>query len=140
MIILLHVHLQNLIHLEKGFRQHAKEALALNNLPELDLGEGILKVVETLPTVSTLPPTRPTEEVTDNPPQATKPTEQVLETPQATASPKQLLQATPERPTSDPTPAESVRPNPIGSSPGQDSPPPQNHRPLSTDWLQKAPI
>jgi len=50
MIVLLHAHMQNLIAPEKGFRHHAKEALARNNLPELDLGEadswGILKVIQ----------------------------------------------------------------------------------------------
>lgn len=42
MIVLLHAHMQNLISPELGFRHHAKVALALNNLPDLDLGERLL--------------------------------------------------------------------------------------------------
>jgi len=57
LVVLLHAHLQNLINPERGFREHAREALRRNNLPELDLGEadswGILKVVH--------PPPPPTE-------------------------------------------------------------------------------
>nr|XP_027218976.1 uncharacterized protein LOC113811438 [Penaeus vannamei] len=121
LVVLLHAHFQNLIAPEKGFRYHAKAALANNNLPDLDLGDsnswGILKVIEpptmTVQAPPEAQPQRPqTVRVQVQEPQLAQTSEPQPAEAQTVApqSSPQESTPTPAPPTTDPSPGPSVRP------------------------------
>ncbi|ROT69018.1 putative reverse transcriptase - house mosquito [Penaeus vannamei] len=133
LVVLLHAHLQNLIAPEKGFRHHAKAALANNNLPDLDLGDsnswGILKVIEpptmTIQAPPEPQPQRPQPPQVQAPPQPQRPQPSQVQAPQPQPQRPQTVRVQVQEPQpaqmSEPQPAEAQTAAPQ-SSPQESSP------------------